>query len=99
MAQTSLYATKYAYLENDNAGNSNSETLQPITVTLKAPLFLMRFPAFPDELKYRSIQQISLSFGVDGTGRLCVLSLELVNIGLDLRDSIQNLLDVLLDRF
>ena len=72
MAQTSLYATKYAYLENDNVGNSHSETLQPITGTLKAPLFLMRFPAFPDELKYRSIQQISLSFGVDGTGQAYV---------------------------
>lgn len=72
MGQTNLYAEKYAYVERGDAGNSHTNQLQPITETLKDPLFLMRFPAFPDELKYRSIQQISLSFGVDGTGQAYV---------------------------
>lgn len=67
MATTSLYAEKYAFVERGNVHNSHTEGLQAITFGAD-PLMLLRFPAFPDELKYRSIQSVGLYVGVTGTG-------------------------------
>lgn len=67
MATMSLYAEKYAFVERGNVHNSHTESIQPITFG-SDPLFLLRFPAFPDALKYRAIQSVGLYFGVTGVG-------------------------------
>lgn len=67
MATTSLYAEKYAFVERGNVHNSHTESLQAITFGAD-PLMLLRFPAFPEELKYRSIHSVALYFGLTGVG-------------------------------
>lgn len=68
MGQTTLYASKYAYVEREGAGDSHANTLQPIGSSLQDPLFLLRFPALSDSLKYRGIQAIDLKLGMKGHG-------------------------------
>lgn len=67
MATTSLYAEKYAFVERGNVHNSHTESLQAITFGAD-PLMLLRFPAFPEALKYRAIHSVALYFGLTGVG-------------------------------
>ena len=68
MGLVTLYAEKYAYVEAGGAGDSHSNTLQPIG-SLTDPHFLLRFPALNSSLKYRAIQSITLKLGVSGRYR------------------------------
>ena len=67
MGQMSLYAEKYAFVERGNVHNSHTESLQAITFGAD-PLMLLRFPGFPEELKYRTIRSVGLYVGVTGVG-------------------------------
>lgn len=71
MAQTALYAEKYAYVDFRNENNSHTNALQPI---LTGPRFLLRFPELPQALKYRRVTEVGIEFGVSGHGQAGVLS-------------------------
>lgn len=68
MGTTTLYASKYAYVERGNAGNSHSNAVQPVQNTLNGPKLLLRFPSLSSSLQYRAITSVRLKFGASGHG-------------------------------
>ena len=68
MAQTTLYAEKYAFVEQSGVYDAHSNALQNVGGNVYDPLFLLRFPALSDSLKYRGIQAVDLKLGMKGHG-------------------------------
>lgn len=68
MSQTTLYASKYAFVEQSGAGDAHTNALQNVGGNVYDPLFLLRFPALSDSLKYRGISVIELKLGMKGHG-------------------------------
>ena len=68
MSQTTLYASKYAFVEQSGAGDAHTNALQNVGGNVYDPLFLLRFPALSDSLKYRGISVVALTLGMKGHG-------------------------------
>lgn len=68
MAQTTLYAEKYAFVEQRGVYDAHSNALQNVGGNVYDPLFLLRFPALSDSLKYRGISVVELKLGMKGHG-------------------------------
>ena len=69
MGTINLYATKYAYVTNDQSGNIHAQTSQRISYDPVDPTFLLSFEAMPAALRFKPITSLKLYFHATITGR------------------------------